>query len=161
MPARSADDWLALYGQSHRDPRNKAIHWICVPVIVWTVIALLWSLPSPIPAHLPAVGWPVNWAVLTGGLALLWYLWRLGVALALGMALFLAGCFGLCAQLEASLPWPLWTVAFAAFAAAWVGQFFGHHLEGSRPSFLRDLQFLLVGPAWLMGFLYRRLNIPY
>lgn len=161
MPARSADDWFALYGQSHRDPRNKAIHWVCVPVIAWTVVALLWSLPPATAAQLPGVGWPVNWAVVVGGLVLAWYLWRLGVALALGMALFLAACLALCAQVEAHAPWPLWGVALAAFAAAWVGQFHGHHLEGARPSFLQDLQFLLVGPAWLLGFVYRRLHIPY
>jgi uncharacterized membrane protein YGL010W len=46
------------------------------------------------------------------------------------------------------------------FAAAWVGQFKGHQIEGKKPSFLKDLQFLLVGPAWLLHFVYRKAGLP-
>jgi len=35
------------------------------------------------------------------------------------------------------------------FFLAWIGQFYGHQLEGKKPSFLQDLQFLLIGPAWV------------
>ena len=41
------------------------------------------------------------------------------------------------------------------FVLAWIGQFIGHLIEGKRPSFFKDLQFLLIGPAWLMAFVYR------
>ena len=47
----------------------------------------------------------------------------------------------------------------AVFVVAWVGQFMGHHIEGKKPSFLQDVQFLLIGPAWLMAFVYRKLGI--
>ena len=46
------------------------------------------------------------------------------------------------------------------FAVAWVGQFVGHQIEGKKPSFLKDLQFLLVGPAWLLHFVYRKVGLP-
>ena len=51
--------------------------------------------------------------------------------------------------------------ASVLFVAAWVFQFAGHEVEGRKPSFFKDLQFLLIGPAWLMHFIYRRLGIPY
>ncbi|HET6546035.1 MAG TPA: Mpo1-like protein, partial [Rhodanobacteraceae bacterium] len=54
----------------------------------------------------------------------------------------------------------LW-LALAVFAVAWIGQFAGHGLEGRRPSFATDLVYLLVGPAWLMAKLLRRLGISY
>ena len=52
-------------------------------------------------------------------------------------------------------------LATAVFVVAWIGQFIGHKIEGKKPSFFEDLKFLLVGPAWLLGFVYRRLGIPY
>jgi len=52
-------------------------------------------------------------------------------------------------------------VAIAVFVAAWVGQFVGHRIEGRKPSFVEDVRFLLVGPAWLLGDFYRRVGIRY
>jgi uncharacterized membrane protein YGL010W len=67
----------------------------------------------------------------------------------------------LSAAIAANAPWPLWQVALAAFVLAWIGQFIGHLFEGKRPSFFQDLQFLLIGPAWLLSFVYRKLNLAY
>ena len=78
---RSADSWLNEYGESHRNPTNKMIHWICVPLIVWTVTALVWAIPSP-------AEW-LNWAVLMALLAMAWYI-ALSPKLAVGIGLFLA-----------------------------------------------------------------------
>jgi uncharacterized membrane protein YGL010W len=61
----------------------------------------------------------------------------------------------------ASLDVPLWASSLALFIAAWLGQFYGHRVEGKKPSFLKDLQFLLVGPAWLLHFIYKQLGIAY
>ena len=55
----------------------------------------------------------------------------------------------------------LWVLSLAIFVLAWVGQFIGHKIEGKKPSFLKDLQFLLIGPAWLLSFIYKKLNIRY
>jgi uncharacterized membrane protein YGL010W len=52
-------------------------------------------------------------------------------------------------------------VAGGVFVLAWIGQFVGHMIEGRKPSFFEDVKFLLVGPAWLLGFIYRRAGIPY
>ena len=55
----------------------------------------------------------------------------------------------------------LWKVSLIIFIIAWIGQFIGHKIEGKKPSFFQDIQFLLIGPAWLIGFIYRRFNIRY
>jgi uncharacterized membrane protein YGL010W len=149
---RSVDAWLNEYGESHRNPTNKAIHWICVPAIVWSVTALLWSIPSP-------AGW-LNWAVVVALAAMAWYI-LLSPKLALGIGVFLAACLALCAWVAWAFAAPLWLIAVVVFVAAWIGQFIGHHIEGKKPSFFKDLQFLLVGPAWLMGFVYRKAGWSY
>jgi uncharacterized membrane protein YGL010W len=60
-----------------------------------------------------------------------------------------------------TLPWPLWATCLTIFVVAWIGQFIGHSIEGTRPSFFKDVQFLLIGPIWLMSHLYRRLGLAY
>ncbi len=55
----------------------------------------------------------------------------------------------------------LWQVAITIFIVAWIGQFIGHHIEGKRPSFFRDIQFLLIGPVWLLADVYRKFNVKY
>ena len=150
---RSMQSWLDGYSADHRNPVNQVIHWICVPPIVWTVVALLWTVPVP-------SAWlkPGAWAVFAMVLAFAWY-WkhshRLGGALLVAfvvLALFTAWLFELLG------PERLRWVAIAVFVLAWIGQFVGHKFEGHRPSFLTDLSYLLVGPAWLMEKFLRRLG---
>ncbi|MEI7035566.1 DUF962 domain-containing protein [Fulvimonas yonginensis] len=150
---RSMQSWLEGYSADHRHPVNQVIHWICVPPIVWTVVALLWTVPVP-----PAFLKPGAWAVFAMVLAFAWY-WkrshRLGTALLVAfvlLALFTAWLFELLGP--ARLRW----TAIVVFVLAWIGQFVGHTIEGHRPSFLTDLSYLLVGPAWLMEKLLRKLG---
>jgi uncharacterized membrane protein YGL010W len=56
---------------------------------------------------------------------------------------------------------PVWQVCVGIFVVMWILQFVGHHVEGKKPSFLKDVQFLLVGPAWWWGHWLKRLNINY
>ena len=149
---------LEEYGDSHENPANKFIHWICVPVIVWTVVALLWSIPFPL--SLQIVWIPVNWATLALVLVQIYY-FRLSFKLGLGLLAYNVLMIWITVWVMAVSPWPLWQVALAVFVLAWIGQFIGHVFEGKRPSFFKDLQFLLIGPAWLMSFLYRRFGIPF
>ncbi len=150
---RTMQDWLDSYSADHRNPINQRLHWLCVPPIVWSVTALLWTIPVPARFLQPGA-----WAVLVMVLAFGWY-WkrshRLGIALLLAFAAlavltgFLFDRIG-----AADLRW----AALAVFVVAWIGQFIGHMYEGRRPSFLTDLSYLLVGPAWLMEKLLRRLG---
>lgn len=155
---RKLDQLLDEYGESHRNPVNKAIHWICVPVIVWTVIALLWSLPFPLDSSPGPV--PVNWATIALLLAQIYY-FRLSVKLGFALLLYNVFMIQLTYLVEQTGAWPLWQIALALFVLAWVGQFVGHLVEGKRPSFFKDLQFLLIGPAWLMAHLFRMVGIAY
>jgi uncharacterized membrane protein YGL010W len=154
---RTVTEWLGEYGASHENPTNKLLHWICVPPIVLAVLGFLWSLPVPA-AFAGASPW-LNWATLAAAAALAYY-FALSPALAAGMLIgFLL--LLLITQALTHLPWPLWITSLAIFVGAWIGQFAGHAVEGKRPSFFKDLQFLLIGPLWLLAAAYRRFSLPY
>lgn len=150
---RSMQDWLDGYSADHQNPTNQTLHWICVPPIVWSVIALLWTLPVPAEFLRPGA-----WAVLAMVLAFYWY-WKHSHRLAAALLLAFA-VLGVLTNLlfqglgAASLRW----LAVGVFVLAWIGQFIGHRFEGRRPSFLTDLSYLLIGPAWLMAKLLRRMG---
>ena len=156
--SRAIDALLDEYGESHQNPTNKAIHWLAVPVIVWTVVALLWSIPFP--GFVQGLGLPLNWAILMLVLAQL-YWFNLSIALGAGLLLYNALMIFLTVRIEALSPWPLWQLAIAVFILAWILQFIGHAVEGKRPSFFKDVQFLLIGPAWLLAFIYRAVGLKY
>lgn len=153
---RTAIQWLDDYGDSHRNHANKALHWICVPVIVWCVLGLLWSLPFP---HGIRASYPgINWGSIAVLGALIYYS-VLSIRLALGAAPVMLACLWSIDQVERAIPWPLWGVCAGLFVGAWIGQFIGHAIEGKRPSFFKDVQFLMIGPLWLLSSVYRRLGI--
>lgn len=140
---RKVDELFARYAESHQNPTNKSIHWVCVPLITWSVIALFWAW-SPVAAYVFIA------------LALAFYVW-LSPAIAIGML-----------GVTAALVYPMTllgsnvlAVAIAVFVLAWIGQFIGHRIEGRKPSFFDDMKFLLIGPAWLLSFVYRRAGIRY
>ena len=144
---RSLADWLAEYAESHRHPVNKWVHWICVPAIMWSVLGLLWALPEV----------PFNWASAIAALALLYYFF-LSARLAFGMLPIVMAMLGMLLGLDA-IGAPVVAISIGVFAAAWIAQFWGHHVEGRRPSFFKDVQFLLIGPLWLLADVYRRFGI--
>ena len=158
MSAKTADQWFADYGKSHQNETNELIHWICVPTIFWCVLGLIWSLPVPV--ALAAVAPWFNWTQPAACAVLLFYL-RLSMPLAVGMFLFMSACYAIIEWLALVCPFPLWKSALILFCAAWVGQFIGHKIEGQKPSFFHDVVFLLIGPAWLMHFVYKRLGMRY
>jgi uncharacterized membrane protein YGL010W len=154
---KSVDQWLAEYGESHRHRGNKVLHWICVPVIVVSLIGLLWSLP--VPAAWREISPLLNWGVLLMLFGVAYYV-AMSWSLAIGMVVFVTVVIGTIVWLE-RLPGSLWATCIALFVVAWIGQFIGHHYEGKRPSFFKDIQFLMIGPLWLLSFIYRKLRIPY
>jgi len=158
---RKIDLLLNEYGESHQDATNKTIHWICVPLIFLSVVGLIASIPSQ--AVQSVLGWGnpyANWAGVLLVLVLLYYV-TLSIPLSIGMALFGVLCLFVIELIVRANIAPLWMVSLVIFFVAWVGQFYGHKVEGKKPSFLKDIQFLLIGPAWLMHFIYKRLGIPY
>ena len=109
----------------------KMIHWICVPTIYFSIVGIL--------AHFSAL----LTAVLLA-LAFIYYA-RLDIVLAVAMA-----------ALTLIMVWLIWVLPvgygfyIALFVFAWIGQFYGHKIEGKKPSFFKDLQFLLIGPIWCL-----------
>jgi len=158
---RKIDQLLAEYGESHQNPTNKTIHWICVPLIFWSVIALVSSIPNGLLESVFGEGSRLaNWAVVAMTLAMIYYI-SLSIPLSIGMLLISLACLYLINLVAGINIAPVWVVASVIFTLAWIGQFYGHKVEGKKPSFFKDLQFLLIGPAWLMHFIFKRLGIPY
>jgi uncharacterized membrane protein YGL010W len=153
---RPIDRWFASYSGDHRDPTNQLIHVICVPAILWSAIALRWCIPVPQGLFVPGA-----WAALAMFAAWMFY-YRASRPLGLGMlAMFvLMGFFTRLLQETIGLQNLMYT-AIAVFVVAWIGQFVGHKIEGRKPSFFTDLTYLLIGPAWVLAKLYRKLGLPY
>ena len=151
---RTIDDWLNEYGESHKNETNKLIHWICVPVIVFSILGMLYAIKLPFyMGH-----YQLNVGLLISVVALLYY-FALSASLSVGMFLYLSVCMLLANLIESSRIMPLWLFSIIIFLLAWVGQFYGHKIEGKKPSFLKDIQFLMIGPAWLMSFIYKKLGV--
>lgn len=158
---RKIDQLLAEYGESHQNATNKTIHWICVPLIFFSVVGLIASIPSGIVQSFMGQGNPyANWAAVVLIVVIAYYV-SLSIPLTIGMALFGALCLVVAAKLSTLEIAPLWAICLGIFVVAWIGQFYGHKVEGKKPSFFKDLQFLMIGPAWLMHFIYKKLGIPY
>ncbi|UGQ27368.1 DUF962 domain-containing protein [Acinetobacter calcoaceticus] len=128
---KSITEWFDEYSESHQNPTNKQIHWLCVPAILFSIIGII--------AHFSAL-----LTTLLLVLTLVFYA-RLDLVLAVAMAALLV-----------VMAWLIYTLPvgvgfyIAIFVVAWVGQFYGHKIEGKKPSFFKDLQFLLIGPVWCM-----------
>ncbi|MBB5213215.1 DUF962 domain-containing protein [Microbulbifer hydrolyticus] len=153
---RTAEQWFSEYGESHQNATNKAIHWVAVPLIYLTVVGLFWSIPQP--EWMASLPW-LNWAIVALIPSMLFYM-VMSFPLALGMIALSLLCLGACSALERAGQSVFWW-SLGVFVVMWIFQFVGHHIEGKKPSFFKDLQFLLIGPAWVIGFLYRKLGISY
>ena len=71
---------LAEYGESHQNPTNKLVHWVCMPLIMFSLLGLLWSVS--VPTAIRNISPWLNWGTLVMTLALLYYV-RLSGRLAL------------------------------------------------------------------------------
>ena len=161
---RTLQNWLDDYGVSHQNKTNKAIHWLCIPVIFFSTVGLLASIPhefllQPFTENVKPF---IHFGSLVILFALAFYA-RLSIVMALGMLLWCLFCLWGNAKIEllAPLGLALWQVSLILFAIAWVIQFVGHKIEGAKPSFFEDFQFLLIGPAWLMGFTFKKMGIKF
>lgn len=134
---------LTAYGESHQNPTNQWIHKICVPLITWSLLGLLDSLPQVL---------GVSIADIFAAMALGYYVQFHNRKVLIG-ALLLLLPFWLYRALH--LPYLLET-SLAVFVVAWIGQFVGHKIEGKKPSFLTDIFFLLIGPLWVIETVLRK-----
>lgn len=149
---KTLQDWFVEYSVSHQNMTNKKIHYICVPLIFFSVVGLVMSIPNGLLQPLTSVHSIMgNWAFVILVLVLLFY-FRLSIAMGMKMLLFAVIC--LVGNYFIAQYVPLAWFSIALFAVGWIGQFYGHKIEGKKPSFLKDLQFLLIGPAWVIHSLF-------
>jgi uncharacterized membrane protein YGL010W len=132
---------LTHYGESHQNPRNEVIHFVAIPLIMLSLLGLLYA------AH--------PWLAYAFVAASMVYYARLSMVFLVAMALVSAiGLVLVQAMGERVLP-----LSAAIFVAAWIAQFIGHKIEGRKPSFFEDLQYLWVGPLFVLSKLFGKLGI--
>lgn len=163
IPKREVDVLFDKYAESHQNDSNKLIHWICVPLIVFSLLGLVWAIPFPHLEFLGKYNGFLNWASFLIAFSIYYYftlspvlsflmLWVVGL-----MSYFIV-------QLEywqaAGGP-AFWMVCLVIFVLSWIGQFIGHKIEGKKPSFLDDIKFLLIGPIWLLHFICKKIRLKY
>ena len=160
---RPVDIYFNKYAESHQNPTNKLIHWICVPLIVFSLLGLVWAIPFPYIKFLGQYNGFFNWASFLIAFSIYFY-YKLSPVLSYLMLILLFGFSYIIIQLDI---WQkaggtaLWIVCLVIFIVSWIGQFIGHKIEGKKPSFLDDLKFLLIGPIWLLHFILKKFSIRY
>jgi uncharacterized membrane protein YGL010W len=138
---RKVDQLLAHYGESHRDPRNEIIHFVAVPLILLSLVGLLYA------AH-PSIAYAFLAASMVYYARLSWvFLIAMGFVSAVALILVL------------TMGDRVVSVSVSIFVAAWVAQFVGHKIEGKKPSFFEDLQYLWVGPLFVLSKLFGKLGL--
>ncbi len=160
---RKIDSLLSEYAVSHQTKFNKIIHYFCVPAIFFSIIGLLASIPTYGLFDVFQDTWLSPFVHFGTGLivfGLVYYL-RLSLSLFLGMLIFSSLVLYGVHVVDALQITPLWLSMLIIFVIAWIFQFIGHKHEGKKPSFLKDLQFLMIGPAWTLSHLYDYFGIKF
>ncbi len=140
---RKVDELLAHYGESHTHPVNEVIHFVAIPLILLSIVGLMVALHP--------------WVAYAFIAASLLYYARLSLVFLVAMALVSALALWLIVQMVDKV----WQTSLVIFIGAWIAQFIGHHYEGKKPSFFEDLQYLLVGPLFVLSKLFVKLGIKW
>ena len=145
---------LDAYAVSHQNKTNKIIHYFCVPAIFFSIVGLLMSIPSGLITSLTGIENPLYayWGVVFLIPLMIFY-----IRLSLKMTFLILGFAILCilGNFQLALQMSLWKVSGVIFVNAWIVQFYRHKIEGKKPSFLDDIKFLLVGPAWILDHVFK------
>ena len=137
---------LGMYASVHRDARNKATHFIGIPVIVFSLLLALTQWQLQIAGHHTSAA-----AVLAVLAVLGWMTLDAGIGIAMGVVMLmmwyaaeaLAGALG--------TPSSVWIGFAALFVFGWALQFLGHHYEGKRPALIDNLFQGFIGPMFLVA----------
>ena len=156
---RKIDQLFAEYAESHKNQTNKFIHWICVPLIFFTIVGFISLIPAP---HFcaPYFGCISIASIVALFLVTIFYFslsWRISLIMLLIMLLMEHFAYAINVHFKENS----WIIYLSIFVITWIFQFIGHKIEGKKPSFLKDLQFLLVRPIWLLHFILKKIGIPY
>lgn len=146
---QTLEQYLDEYGQSHRNPLNQKIHFVCVPLIFVASLGLAWCLPigAWLGMEQPLAYW-INGATIGGAIASIFY-FLMGLRPTLVITGWFAASVAIIVGIDQSALSLLWT-SVIVWVAAWIAQFYGHKVEGAKPSFAKDMLFLLVGPLFVV-----------
>lgn len=160
---RPVDIYFDKYAESHQNHTNETIHWICVPLIVFSLLGLVWQIPFPHLAFLGQYASYLNWASFLIAFAMYYYFTLSPVLFFLMIWIIGLMSYGIVKleQWQATGGPAVWLVCAIIFVVAWIGQFIGHKIEGKKPSFLDDIKFLLIGPIWLLHFICKKIGLRY
>ena len=157
---KNIHDWLDAYGESHQNQTNKKIHWICVPLIMLSLLGLLSLIKIPLFRNGESFV-DLNLSHILIVVTLMFYL-RLSISISFGMLFVSVGSLYVINMNNFVYNnKELLIIYIGIFILSWIGQFIGHRIEGKKPSFFEDIQFLLIGPAWLLSFIYKKIGIKY
>ena len=156
---RKIDHLFSEYAESHQNSTNKTIHWICVPLIFWSILGFISLIPSP-HVFIEYFGM-ISIVSLVAIFLVTFFYFRLSWRIALIMVFIMLLMEHLVYFINTEFQHKSWIFFLSVFVLSWIGQFYGHKIEGKKPSFLKDLQFLLVGPIWLLHFILKKLGIKY
>ena len=156
---RKIDFLFAEYAQSHQNQTNKSIHWICVPLIFWAILGFFSLIPAPhfFLKYFGAISIASLVAIFLVSVFYFRLSWRIALIMIVIMLLFEHFIY----FINITFGTKSWIVYLAVFILSWIGQFYGHKIEGKKPSFLKDLQFLLIGPIWLLHFILKKFHLKY
>ena len=143
-------EYVNEYSDSHQNKTNQLIHKICVPLIIFSLLGIFKALPVPI-------SWPLwlDWSLVLVVMALIYYCLFKNIRV---IAALLALVLPMLLILEWLRP-RFFLLSLAIFIVGWIGQFIGHKIEGKKPSFFKDLLFLLIGPVWTMNSLLGQMGV--
>jgi len=156
MIMTESDGWLYRYEKTHGDITYPALYWAAVPMVVLGTVGVLWTLP--IPDEFYEISPLLNWGT-TFLMAAAVYYFIISVSLAIGMLPFIVGVGGVQMWLAQSAFSPL-RVSLGLLLAGIIGLWMGHRDQTSLRPLLQDLQMMMIGPAWILSVLYRRIGIP-
>ncbi len=145
--------YLDRSSESHQNPQNQLIHQFCVPLILTSILGVLWTLPT-----WSLIG-NLNWSYV-GILAMTsFYLLFVNGKVMLAHVINLLPFF-LFINLAVYFSVQKWIlpISIGVFVVAWIFQFIGHKIEGKKPSFFTDLFYLLIGPLWVVEHWLRSLG---
>lgn len=146
---------MAEYERDHQDATNRRLHFIAVPLIFFCVVAFL----TEIPMFDSFRNLPGGWLPIAAIPASIYYI-RRSVTAGVVMIAFTLLCFGI-VQLLRYNALPVWEITLGLFVVFSGVQYVGHSIEGKRPSFYRDAQFLLIGPVWVFHKILSPLGVRY
>mgnify|MGYP002633991692 CR=1 FL=1 len=148
---------LGEYAESHQNKTNQVIHNIFVPLIFLSVIGMLWDVKLPVELDFMG-GEPLNASMI---MAILVFAYYLSISFSVSIGVMAVTLLGMVACYFYNGPVSVWIISLVIFVVSWIMQFYGHKVEGKKPSFFKDLQFFLVGPMWVLVKLYNKLGIKY